>query len=100
MIVNKEKNIELKFGTGDICINGGSVQKNNERIGVVAFSNQSPREIGSIGDKRADQPYSLDDFPVIMTFTKTESIDVLIEQLNQAKSDMVFYCGTRKNESR
>lgn len=88
MINKNDKQVELRFGIGDICINGGSIMENNKKIGIVVFSNQAPREIGTVGDKKAGQSYDLDEFPVTMTFAKPESIDVVIEQLEQAKKDM------------
>ena len=85
MIINNGKQIELKFGTGDICVTGGRC----EDFGVVTFSDRTPREIGSRGDIIAGQVYDLNkDFPIIMTFTKKESIDVVIGALEQAKNDM------------
>lgn len=88
MIIKKENQIELAFGTGDICI-AGACFKDNPSNGVVMFSNQSPREINAVGDVIGGQEYDTNEFPVIMTFTKKESIDVLIAQLEQAKSEMI-----------
>ena len=90
MINKDEKQTKLAFGTGDICITSGRFLNDDEFIGVVTFNNQSPREINSIGDIKAGQEYKLSDFPVIMTFTKTESIDVLINTLEQAKAEMLL----------
>ena len=89
IINNHDKQVELEFGKGDICVNGGHfLGGNNERIGMVAFSNQAPRDIGSVGDIKAGQECKVGDFPVVMTFTKIESIDVLINALQHAKSEM------------
>ena len=88
MINKSEIQIELQFGAGDICVNGGCFMEENEKIGIVAFSNQSPREINSEGDIKAGTGHKLGEFPVIMTFYKKESIDVVIGQLEEAKKSM------------
>jgi len=89
-VINKSKNqIDLEFGTGDICINGGGyTDSKNKKIGMIAFSNQEPREIGIEGDVKVGQECKVGDFPVIMTFTKKESIDVVIKALLDAKEFM------------
>ena len=93
MINKNEKQTELEFGTGDICVNGGHfLDGDNKIVGMVAFSNQSPREINAVGDVKAGQKCKVGDFPVVMTFTKAESIDVVINQLKQAKADMLLQC--------
>lgn len=74
---------------GDICINSGYfLDEEDFKIGIVAFSNQSEREIGSEGDIKVGHGYKTGDFPIIMTFTKKESIDVVIKALIEAKSQM------------
>lgn len=89
MIYKNENQFNLEFGTGDIGINGGvCIDKDNNKIGLVGFSNQSPREIGAVGDIKAGQPYKIEDFPVIMSFTKKESIDVVIAALIDSKNAM------------
>ena len=89
MITNIGKQVELTFGKGDICITGGHIIYNGNKTGIVTFSNQSPREIGSAGAIEAGQKYDISEFPVIMTFTKPESIDAIISQLQRAKSSML-----------
>lgn len=89
MIKISENRTDLNFGNGDICITSGHyLNENNNRIGVVSFINQPPREIGSKGIIVAGEQYKLGDFPVVMTFGKTESIDVLINELSIAKNEM------------
>lgn len=92
MIKDYEYNnqIALEFGKGDICINGGYFEGDNkEKIGIVTFINQEPHEIGEAGIIKANVEYKIKDFPVIMTFTKVESIDAVIGQLLEAKSNML-----------
>jgi hypothetical protein len=97
MIKREDNQIDLEFGTGDICVNGGHfLDENYKVIGMVAFSNQSAREINAIGDIKAGQECKVGDFPVIMTFAKAESIDVVINQLKQAKADMLLQCDSHK----
>lgn len=97
MITKNDKQIELEFGKGDICVNGGHfLDGDNKIVGMVAFSNQSPRDINAVGDIKAGQKCKIGDFPIIMTFTKPESIDVVINQLKQAKADIVLQCDSHK----
>lgn len=85
--VHKDKpNAILEFGTGDICIASG--YSDNREYGMVSFKNQKSREIGSEGDIKNGLHYD-EEFDVKMSFTKTESIDVLIEKLKEAKEFML-----------
>lgn len=84
--IDKEQTL-LKFGYGDICIAGGYTDHGDKRTGFVVFSNQEPREIGIEGDIRAGEA-DLNDYPVVMTFDKKESIDAVIRELEKAKSFM------------
>lgn len=89
MIIKNEKQVDLEFGKGDICITSGSyLDENNNRVGLVSFIDQAPREIGSKGMIVAGGQYKLGDFPVIMTFADTRSIDVLINALLEAKKEI------------
>ena len=87
MINLNKKQVELEFGNGDICIAGGYTDHEDKRAGFVIFTNQEPREIGSVGVIKAGE-VNLEDHPVVMTFSKKESIDVVIAQLEKAKSFM------------
>jgi len=87
MIKRENESVKLEFGTGDICVAGGYIEQEGYKIGVVIFANQDPREIGSPGIVKAGEG-SLDDYPVVMTFSKKESIDVVIKKLEEAKSYM------------
>jgi len=91
MIVKNTRNnqVELAFGKGDICIAGGYIRDEMlNKMGLVSFINQDARDIGIEGIIKGGTPYLVGEFPVIMTFTKTESIDALISQLLQAKEEM------------
>ncbi len=90
MIIRDEDQIELRFGSGDICINPGTfTQEEKQGVGVVAFSNQSARKIGKDnGDIIPGQEYDLNNFPVIMTFYKKESIDMVMSALLETKALM------------
>lgn len=86
MIIKNEEQVELRFGNGDISIAGGYTRC--EKIkGFVVFENQESREIGSPGITKKGE-IDLNDYEVVMTFSKKESIDALIGQLEQAKSFM------------
>ena len=74
----------IKFGTGDINIIPGILTE--EKIGIVGLREQEPRKIGlNNGDKAPDNTNA---FEILMQFNKTESIDVLIYALNEAKEMM------------
>ena len=89
MIIKTDIQTELQFGKGDICIAGGFYYDvDNNKVGLVTFLNQEPHEIGTEGIIRGGREYSLNKFPVIMTFTKAKSIDAVIEQLLSAKKEM------------
>lgn len=88
MIKKIGNQVEMQFGTGDIGFNAGAIKEDDDKVGVVVFYNQEPREIGSAGDIKAGTTVNINDFPVIMTFHKKESIDVVIEALIEAKKEM------------
>lgn len=87
MIIRNDEHIRLKFGTGDICIAGGYSDNGDNRNGFVIFTQQEPREIGSEGIIKEGE-IKPEEYPIIMTFTKKESIDAVIGQLEKAKSFM------------
>lgn len=89
MIIESNNQTDLEFGTGDICINSAYyINGEKRKVGLVAFSNQSSRGIGEEGDIKAGQECKVGDFPVIMTFTKKESVDIIIKALQDAKKEM------------
>lgn len=81
-------NLELKFGTGDINIMTGHFIEDGKKIAYTGYRNQTPREIGTEGDDTSNIE-KLNDMPILMTFYKTESIDVLIKALEEAKQLMI-----------
>ena len=87
MITKYENQTILKFGTGDICINTGLLE--DAGVGLATFKNQTPREIGSLGDVQIGEEVSLDIFDVVMKFTRIESIDVVLRALNEVKEIMI-----------
>lgn len=88
MIKKSEKQVEMQFGTGDIGFNSGAITEDDNKVGIVIFYNQGSREIGSVGDIKAGTEVDIRDFPVMMTFYKKESIDVLVKALLEAKKEM------------
>jgi hypothetical protein len=89
MIIKNGIQTDLEFGNGDICVNSGwYVDEKNKKVGMVAFSNQSPGEIGAEGNIKISQECKVGDFPIIMTFMRKESIDVVIKALLDAKERM------------
>ena len=78
---------ELKFGTGDIHIVSSGTK--DGKIGYVVFENQyPPRPIGK-NPEGFNKEFVPEDYPVVMTFSKTESIDSLIGELLNAKENMI-----------
>ena len=88
MIKNLEHQVKMEFGTGDIGFNAGTIKEDDDKVGVIIFYNQEPRNIGDTGDIKAGEEVDINDFPVIMKFYRKESIDVVIEALLEAKRDM------------
>lgn len=75
-----EGKAHMQFGSGDIRSSIGTCND----IAAIAFANGEPRPIGHIGEYKL----KISDIAVVMAFTKTESIDVVIEQLTQLKEIM------------
>lgn len=88
--IRKSGQVEVNMGTGDVLMVNASTSDNH---GIIIFSNQDPQEIGSPNDRftgmLVDDSYDHPDIQMIMKFTDTRSIDVLIGQLESAKSYMV-----------
>lgn len=79
MINGKAK---LEFGTGDIRMTGCF----SHDTGALCMITQEPHEIGSKAP--VHDTWSVNEAQVIMTFTKTESIDALIAELQDVKKFM------------
>jgi hypothetical protein len=88
MINYCEKTVDVEMGYGDVCVTGGSYETENGKQGIVTFSDQKPREIGTPGEIEAGSEHTIGDFPVVITFAKKESIDVVIRMLQAAKREM------------
>jgi len=102
MINERFSQTELQFGKGNIRINSGTyINESNNKVGIVAFMNETPREIGDEGDIKVSEEYNVEDFPIVMTFIKTESIDVIIEALLDTKKQMnkKTFCVECNNET-
>src|SRR5690625_1967227 len=84
-IIRKDENIKIQFGTGDILIHSGMT--NHEKDGLITVEEGEKQDIGIL--LKNDDPYvDVGNHPVSFVFTKTESIDVLIERLETAKKYM------------
>lgn len=88
MIKKLEHQTKMEFGTGDIGFNAGAIKEEDEKVGIVIFYNQEPRNIGDTGDIKAGTEVDINDFPVIMKFYRKESIDVVVKALLEAKKEM------------
>ena len=87
MITVVESKAKLQFGSGDISIIGSAEIDTN--IGYLSFVNQASSVIGSSNDLVGDD-YHPEKHQVVMTFTKTESIDALVLQLQNIKENMLL----------
>lgn len=89
MIKNNENQVELKFGKGDIHIVSSCTT--DGEMGIVAFENQDPPKPIGKNSKTFIKKFIPEDYPIIMTFSKTESIDALINELLNAKENMIRF---------
>lgn len=87
----KNKNVtHLKFGTGDISVSHGR-DADDENIKVVVFGQDTPKpveEYNNIIPVEGGNSDGLEDI-VVMSFTRPESIDVVIDRLQQAKEELL-----------
>ena len=79
MIKGKAK---MEFGTGDIRMTGTL----SGDIGALCCITQEPHKIGE--RVSVEDTWNVDQAEVILTFTKTESIDALIAELQDVKAMM------------
>ena len=88
MIKQLQHQVKMEFGTGDIGFNAGAIKEDDNKVGIIIFYNQEPRNIGDTGDIKAGTEVDINDFPVVMKFYRKESIDVVIKVLLEAKKEM------------
>lgn len=88
MIKQLQHQVKMEFGTGDIGFNAGAIKEDDNKVGIIIFYNQEPRNIGDTGDIKAGTEVDINDFPVVMKFYRKESIDVVIKALLEAKKEM------------
>lgn len=79
---------QLEFGTGDIEVAPGLLEI-EETVGFVCFIQTEKKPIGMHTDYAEPMKLTTEETPVRMTFEKTESIDVLIWALLEAKQMMI-----------
>ena len=79
MIKGKAK---MEFGTGDIRMTGAL----SGGIGALCCITQEPHEIGE--KVPVEDTWDTEQAEVVLTFTKTESIDALIGELQDVKAMM------------
>ena len=78
----------LTFGTGDILVsNTKDSMEDKDRTGV-SFAQQNPSEIGEkVHGQKSENVYESDS-EVFMRFEKVESVDVVIEALENIRQDL------------
>lgn len=74
---------EIKFGTGDIR----TTSLISENIGIYVLENSEPHEIGDTHP--VEDSFTINGKPVMITFSKVESIDVVIQDLLDIKQIMI-----------
>ena len=79
MIKGKAK---MEFGTGDIRMTGAL----SGGVGALCCITQEPHEIGE--KVPVEDTWDTEQAEVVLTFTKTESIDALIAELQDVKAMM------------
>jgi len=88
-MIREENGINiLEFGIGDIEVSPGDFNK----VPCVCFIQQNPDEIGARAQsygKYGDTPSFRDDVNTMFTFTKPESVDVVIEALQLVKQALL-----------
>lgn len=85
----------IEFGQGDIVVAPGWIDEPEENKGCISLVPQKPRPIGTT--KKAWPGFDEGECPLDtmvgvhtrMVFTKVESIDVVIDALNQVKKNML-----------
>lgn len=79
-----EKQIKIEFGKGDIrIVSSGELDGS---VGYLALENQVSKPIGK--NKEPEDNFSPDKYPILMSFTKVESIDALIGELQRVRDIM------------
>jgi len=78
----------LEFGKGDIAVTWGVNETETENHVAVIFKNQSPREIGEIGDLLKGQTTDETFTDMVMVFDNENSIDVVMRKLQAAKDEL------------
>lgn len=94
MIYKNEDGIRiLEFGTGDIEVANGFVHNSDETC--VLFTAQKPDNIGEVSqqalEKYGEKAVVRTDGHTMFVFTDPKSIDVIIDQLTQAKNNLSCY---------
>ncbi len=86
---NDDNTIVLQFGTGDVEVGNGRVMANNEKemMPCCIFAEKEPGTIGELCNPDAlNEPAEpRPDTCIMFVFTKIESINVVIDHLQQAK---------------
>lgn len=78
---------EINFGTGDIMM----TTMLEDKKGIYILENQEPHEIGEGLPVNSD--FTIEGKPIMITFTRTESIDVIIKDLQCIKDMMINGAG-------
>ena len=78
-----------EFGNGDLSVADFS-DVENKISGIMVCDALEKHPIGSEGNiKKGDKISDVADFSILFTFSKTESIDVLLEALMNAKESLI-----------
>ena len=94
MIKKVNGQVRLEFGKGTMHAESGAYvpEDSDMAAGLIVCRNfdwtvEGHKKMG-ISDKDKDDGINVDDYPVIITFSSSESIDIMVELLLTAKSEM------------
>ena len=89
MIEHSTRLTTCEFGNGDIIVGAVGYNPDCKKTVSVNFSNDIVRPIGETTNFK-DKPLSkFDGTSVLLRFSKTESIDVVINKLKEAKASLI-----------
>jgi len=81
----KDKINVIQFGNGDIDVAAGLLDELDKTIGCLSLSPREASKIGTITKRKECMLDTMCNVHTRLIFTDTESIDVVIEYLHQAK---------------
>ena len=86
---NGSRSVIAEFGKGDLLVSS-IIDENLNRTGIVIFNNKIEEQIGTTHkDNKGKLVSEVCEESIILNFTKTESIDIVIKYLEEAKTKLL-----------